>query len=511
MGLALEQNGQADLALATYARMTSLWPKEIAPYHRLSVLALRDKDAAHALVWIDKALEVDRGLVELWNNRGLALTELGRYDEAKRAFDEAIAIREENWDAYYNLGRMLFLQKRFEEAEPVLRRAAELDQRSAMTFNNLGLVYHQLHRYDDEASAFDRAIEIDPTYIEARSNKGASLFLSRRFRDAESQWRETLRDAPEEAGVHYNLASLLLCQGNLADGFREYEWRWKTKGWVPMRTYHGRPLWDGDAAGGETILVWHEQGFGDTIQFVRFVQELSRQNVEIVLEVQAELYRLLAASFSLPNVRIIRGGTNPPTFDYHIPLLSLPSILGIQYETFPAFKPYVRPRGWEVDEWRMKLKKMTPVEHRKKKKIGIAWAGNPSHPADHNRSMSWNTFAPIVESYKDRFQFFDLQPTSSSGPADNMIVLGDQLKDFGVTAAIMANLDLVISVDTSIVHLAGALGRRVWNLLSYTPDWRWKIGDERTPWYPSMTLFWQQSPSSWDNVISEVIETLSLE
>ncbi|HZK76385.1 MAG TPA: glycosyltransferase family 9 protein, partial [Candidatus Kapabacteria bacterium] len=189
--------------------------------------------------------------------------------------------------------------------------------------------------------------------------------------------------------------------------------------------------------------------------------------------------------------------------------------LGIKFETFPSFKAYLRPRGFEMDEWRRKLKSLTPEKNRKKKRVGIVWAGNPKHPADHQRSMPWETMKPIVDAHRDRCQFFSLQPGASSTMPEagnpHVIDLGSHLRDFAVTAAIVANLDLVIAVDTSIVHLAGALGKRVWTMLAYTPDWRWVIGEERTKWYPSMSLFWQKKPGAWEDVINEVNETLGLE
>ncbi len=510
LGLSNERKGAIDRALHFYSSIIVSWPQEIAPYHRLSVIALQRGDPALALAWTDKAIAVNDGLVEIWNNRALALAELKRYEEARESFEKAIAIRADNWEAYYNMGRMLLVQKRFSEAEPAMRRAAELDPYSAPTFNNLGLLLHELYRYEEACAAYDRAIELVPDYLEATSNRAASLYCWHRLPEAVAAYQRALTLAPENAGVHFSLASVLMSQGDLAQGFQEYEWRWKMGDWPKLRNYPTQRLWNGEPLNGQTLLVWHEQGLGDTIQFIRFIHDLAKQNCELIVEVQRELYRLLLASFSLPNVRLVNSGTRHSDFDLHLPMMSLPRLLEIRYDSFRPFKPYLRPRGNEIDEWRRKLKAMTPAPNRKKKRIGIVWAGNREHPSDAIRSIPWETFAPIVNVNKKRFQFFSLQPGNHFEDAD-VIDLGDALRDFAVTAAIIANLDLVISVDTSIAHLSGALGKRVWVMLFHTPDWRWKIDEERTPWYSSMSLFSQKRPGVWEDVITEINEMLALE
>ena len=510
LGLKYEERKELATAMHYYSRIIALYPQEIAPYHRLSVLALESGDPGMALAWLEKGIAVNEAVAELWNNRALAFAELKQYDEAEVAFRRAFALRPDNWEAYYNFGRMRLMQKLFAEAEPLLRKAAELDPRSPGTFNNLGLALHGLHRYDEACVAFDRTLELEPRYVEARANKGASLYFAHRFTEAEAQFRQAITLTPDEAGAHYNLASLLLSRGDLVQGFQEYEWRWKTKDWPAIRNYNTRPLWEGEPLDGQTIFIWHEQGIGDTIQFFRLLNDLAKMNCEIEVEVQPELHRLFIASTSMPNVRFHRSGEGVPPFDVHAPFMSLPRLLGIKYEAFPPFKPYLRPRGFEIEDWRRKLKALTPEKSRKKKRIGIVWAGNPKHPSDHLRSMSWEIIKPIVSGHRDRFQFFSLQP-GSGAESPHVINLGAELKDFGVTAGIVANLDLVIAVDTSIVHLTGALGKRVWTMLSHTPDWRWVIGEERTKWYPSMSLFWQKTPGAWEDVITEVSETLGLD
>jgi tetratricopeptide (TPR) repeat protein len=510
IGLAYERLGKIEEAQRSYARSVALHPQDLNAYHRLAVLALQSNDAVQALTWIDKALTYEQTAVGLWNNRALALVELARYDEADHAFHKAVELSPQNWTAYYNQGRMLLKQKRYEEAEPVLRRAVELDPNSTITLNNLGLVLNGLWRYDEAIAMFDRALALDPANAELMENKAVSLYCKHDLAGAEALLRRVLSLYPNEPNAHYNLSSVLLSGGNIVDGFREYEWRWQSRDWKPIRQYWGRPLWKGHKLAGETLLVWHEQGLGDTIQFIRFIRELAKHDCEIIVEVQQELHRLLAASLNIANVRWLRPGAKPPTFDLHVPMMSLPHLLDFRFETASIFRPYLVPRSRDLEDWRGKLKSMTAPENRKKKRIGLVWKGSPGHPHDHNRSMTWETIRPLVEKHKDRFQFFSLQKTEKADHPD-VIELGDAMTDFGVTASMVAFLDLVIAVDTSIIHLTGAIGKRAWVMLAHTPDWRWTLGEDRTKWYPTVSLYWQKQPGKWDDVIQEVSEMLAYE
>jgi hypothetical protein len=400
---------------------------------------------------------------------------------------------------------------------------------------NLGYVLLRLRRYEEAGLAFDRAIEIKPDFVSAIANKGLALYYSHKFEEAEIVVRNAIEifsrlpdDARSdqqksgEASAHHNLAMLLLSQGDLANGLDEFEWRWTVSLLRQMRQFAGRPLWENDEnltveqqVAGKTLFLWHDQGLGDTIHFIRFVYELAKLDCEIIVEVQPGLYKLFTESFSLPNVSFVRTGEEPRKFDMHLPLLSLPRMLGITYDNLPEFKAYLRPDESEIDSWRKKLNAITPDENRKKRKIGIVWAGNPEHTADPDRSMSRETIASLVAANRNRFQFYGLQlGDQAQTEIPDVINLAAFLTDFSVTAAIVTNLDLVIAVDTAIVHLTGAFGRPVWTMLYHTPDWRWRmdkngIGEKTTPWYPSMSLFWQKKPGVWDDVIQEVSEKLA--
>ncbi len=512
---AYEQRGKLDMARRSYARIVHLHPEEVVAYHKLAVLALREGDHAQALAFIDKGLSIDRNAVGLWNNRGLALTELGRADEASESLGIALSLRPDNVPALYNLGRLQIGEGKFAEAEHTLRRACELDPHSADAFLNLGLALHQLYRYDEACEAYDKALAIQPNSVDVLSNKGASQYFAHRLDQAEATFRGVIAQSPGYAAAHANLASVLFSKGDLAGGFRENEWRFRTPGWKPLRSFTRKEQWGGEPLRGETLLVHAEQGLGDSLQFVRYITELAKMDCEIVVDIQPDLYRLCSGAMKFANVRWSRSEALPGS-DLQIPLLSVPAVLGFTYETLPPFKPYLAPREAEAAVWRGKLNRMTgiawgrEVKRRKQRRIGLVWSGNPSNPKDRTRSMTFDVLAPIVEAHKDDTIFFSLQKGQKANHP-NVIDLGDELTDFGVTAAIVENLDLVISVDTSTAHLAGAMGKQVWTLLSHTPDWRWVLGEQKTKWYPAMSLFWQKQPGTWDNVIAEVIEALSLQ
>ncbi|HEY3876415.1 MAG TPA: tetratricopeptide repeat protein [Candidatus Kapabacteria bacterium] len=509
LGLSNERRGAIDRALHFYSSIIVSWPQEMAPYHRLSVLALQRQDFSLALAWTDKAIAVNDSIAEIWNNRALALAQLGRTNEAERSFERAIAIRSDNWEGYYNLGRMFIVEKRFAEAEPVLQKAAELDPHSAPTWNNLGLVFHELYRYPEAIAAFDIAIELVPDYVEAISNKASSLYFAHALAESEALFRSAIAIAPQNAELHYGLGSVLLTSGKLQEGFSEHEWRWKSPE-KPAMWNPNRPLWNGEPLAGRTLLLWPEQGLGDTIQFIRYLPDLAKMDCELLVKVPDELYRLFMASFSHTNVRFIHTEAKVPDFDLHVPLMSLPRILGETYEAMRMFKPYLRARGAEIDEWRKKLKSMMPPENRKKRRIGIAWSGSPKHPMDRNRSMTWETFQPVIDAHKRKFQFFSLQPGRK--PEDPYVIdLGEFLRDYATTAAIVSNLDHIITVDTSLLHLASSMGKRTWAMLFHLPDWRWRIDDEQSPWYPLLLLIAQKHPGVWDDVIGDVKESLALE
>ncbi|MDP4243136.1 MAG: tetratricopeptide repeat protein, partial [Bacteroidota bacterium] len=469
IGEAYEQRGKLDLARRTYARIVYLHPEEIGAYHKLSLLAMKEGDHRQALAFIDKGLALDRNAVGLWNNRGLAFTELGCVGEAHDSFQAALAVRPNNVPARYNLGRLLMSEGQFVEAEQEFRLVTILAPASFDAYLNLALALRELHRFEEASNVFKVALSLEPKSLEALRENGWAQYFAHQFDDAVATFRKAIALDPSDPVTHYRFAHVLLSTGDLARGFCEYEWRFQTPGWKSRRSFTRKEQWNGEPLHGETLLVHAEQGLGDSLQFVRFVSELAKMDCEVVVDIQPDLYRLCSNSMKFANVRWSRSEALPGS-SLQIPLLSIVSALGLTYETLPAFKPYLAPRAASVTEWRGKLNRLTgigwgrEVQRRKQRRVGLVWAGDPNNPDDRNRSMKFETLLPIIETHKQNAIFFSLQKGKH---ADHPLVieLGDELSDFGDTAAVLQNLDLIIAVDTSIVHLAGAMGKTVWTML----------------------------------------------
>jgi hypothetical protein len=288
---------------------------------------------------------------------------------------------------------------------------------------------------------------------------------------------------------------VLLSEGNLERGWAEFEWRWRSAQMEAPR-YAGAPRWTGEALGDRRLLVWAEQGLGDTLQFVRYATLLARHGVDVVLEVQPELERLVR--HSLPEVEVIGRGLQSPRFDVHAPLMSLPYLLGTRLDTIPAELPYLYAE--EAAVW------LGPRDGRHR--VGLVWAGNRHHTNDGRRSLDPNLLASL-DGLGD-IQWFSLQPGTTTSPQLDLVDWTADLTDFADTAALLMQLDLVVTVDTSIAHLAGALGRPVWILLPYAADWRWLVERSDSPWYPSARLYRQPAPGDWPSVVERVRADLAV-
>jgi hypothetical protein len=303
---------------------------------------------------------------------------------------------------------------------------------------------------------------------------------------------------PDFADAHWNLSFALLLAGNYEEGWQEYEWIWRLK--KPMHTLP-QPVWDGADIKGKRILLYAEQGFGDVIQFVRYAPMVAEKGAEVIVGCQKELKSLLK---SLPGVSaVVAFGEALPHYDFQCPLPSLPRIFHTTLENMPSSVPYLHADFGSIAKWRDRLQNDTYSLN-----IGLTWAGSPGHLNDRNRSCPIDLFVPITRI--DGVRLFSLQKdipkqwTGSSLSEMDIIDYTGDMEDFSDTAGIIMNLDLVITVDTVVAHLAGALGKPVWTLLPYSPDWRWMLNREDSPWYPTMRLFRQPSPGDWISVISKV-------
>jgi hypothetical protein len=359
---------------------------------------------------------------------------------------------------------------------------------------NRGNALAALGRYDEAIAAFDRALTAAPNHGQAWNNRGRALQALNRHDDAIKSFDKAIALQMVYADAHFNRALSLLTLGDLASGFAQYEWRWKRSGMSDTRRGYGRPLWLGEyPLARKTILLHAEQGLGDTIQFARYAPLLARAGAKVMLEVQPELKSLLAGLEGVASCHA-RGETLP-TYDVHCPLGSLPLALKTEPGNIPADIPYLRADEAHLAKWRARIEALPG------KRVALAWAGNVSHANDRNRSIDLKLLEPLLT--LDGVSFLSIQRELRGNDAEllarhgKISHLGNELADMADTAAVAALADLTISVDTSVVHLAGSLGRPVWVMLPFAPDWRWTFSGEHCPWYPQARLFRQSALGDW--------------
>ena len=539
LGGALRQQGRLQEAIACCRKVISVTPKDPSKHMNLGIL-LRDLDqfeeSARAF---RRAIDLAPNYVEALLNLGSLLRYHQRYKEATECYQSVLRLQPEHPEALADFGAMLqaigakqdaavyFLraakarpnnaaaltaigttfqeQGKLEEAAAHYRQAIERDQGFAPAHNNLAMVLAEQGHYDQALSHYRQAIHSKPDFYEAWSNLGNLYLDMDRPEDTLFAYRKAMAIRPDGPDGHWNLSLLLLLQGDFAQGWPEYEWRWLR--FKEFRRNLRQPRWDGSDLAGRTIMVHAEQGFGDTIQFSRLLPHVATRGGRVLFECQPELVDLMA---SLPGVeRIIPQGHPLPDFSLQIPLMSVPEALGVRLETLTETTPYLRANEQRIEQWRHRLAVDGPGL-----RVGLSWAGRPTHKRDRQRSCRLADFAPLAQI--PGMRIYSLQkwrPVAKPGQGDDLQALGlidhtASFADFADTAAFIANLDLVIGVDTAIVHLAGALGKRVWTLLPFNPDWRWLRKRSDSPWYPTMRLFRQQQPGDWSAIIAQIAQEL---
>lgn len=429
----------------------------------------------------------------------------GHLEESSELYGRILSIDPEFAPAWINLGVLLRRIGKLNSAVTCLKRGIALKPNDGPAWSNLGNALRAVNRLDEAIAAQRQALELSSDVARIHYNYGLTVRDKGDLKEASNAIRRASLlgyDAPELA---WDESLTHLLAGDLTRGFEAYESRWK----LPeiKRLHDNTPEWDGSALDGRTLLVWAEQGMGDTLQFCRYVIDsadgIADTGGKIVLEVQAPLARILQRSPEFSKVTVIPRGAKLPKFDLQIPLLSLPRLRGTTLDSIPDHCPYIMPPA--------DIAKPTGL-HPERLKVGLCWAGKPSHKNNRNRSIMLEDFATLFD--LPRTDFISLQ----KGPAVQDIAdlslgpllrdLGSGFRDFADTAAAIRALDLVITVDTSVAHLAGAMARPVWVLLPYAPDWRWMLHRDDSPWYPSMTLFRQTSPGDWSEVFSRVRHAL---
>lgn len=532
-GVVLRELQRDNEALASYDRALALNPDYAEAYNNRGIVLELLARPQEAIASYEQALGRRPEFSQAHYNRGNALRTLERYDEALASYDRALTHNPQYAEAYINRGNVLRELGRLEEALPNYATALQLKPACVEAQLNRGIVLNALNRHEEALGCFDRALALRPGYVEAHYNRGITLrclnslpeslvsfnralelrpdyteaFIDRsllmlhmrRFDEALADVARALALEPGYPEAHFCEAVYRLLTADFARGWPEYEWRWRVKeaGKPPAFT---QPLWLGQTdLAGKTILLHAEQGFGDTLQFCRYATRVAELGARVILEAQPPL-RPLLARLAGPAEVLAQGDARPP-FDFHCPLMSLPLAFHTDLGTIPARVPYLSADPARVEAWRGRLGPARAM------RIGLAWAGRPVFRNDYNRSVRLDRLAPL---FALDAAFISLQKELRERDQDYLATqprighFGDQLQDFDDTAALIACLDLVITVDTAVAHLAGALGKPVWILLPYTPDWRWLLEREDSPWYPTARLFRQARSGDWDAVISRI-------
>lgn len=425
----------------------------------------------------------------------------GRLGSAERLYRQILARQPDDATALHNLGLIAQQTGHTDDALRLMARSLQLAPNAAAWWFNLGEVHRRLDDMPRAAEALRRAVAIKPDYAQAWDTLASALREMGRYDEAMPCLDRALGLRPDLAIIHWNRAIALLLEGRLVEGWAEAEWR---LAYTPaLRRDFPQPAWDGGDLAGRTILLHAEQGLGDAIQFCRYAPIVAARGGQVVLECQPELADLLATA---PGVsQVVRRGDPLPAFDVHCPLLSLPHRFGTTLQTIPAATPYLAPDPAKVQAWRSRLAGDV--------KVGLAWAGSSGHANDRQRSCRLSDFAPLANVPGVTFYSLQKGPAASQAvnhpPGLRLLDPAADLHDFSDTAALVANLDLVISVDTAVVHLAGALAKPTWVLLPFNPDWRWLRERQDTPWYPAMRLFRQRERGSWTSVFERVAAELA--
>ncbi len=533
------RQGRLDEAERLAVRIRKLLPHSHEGVHLLGVVKLQRGHASAGLPLIEAALKINPRASDAWSNRGLALGMLGRDSEAMESFARSLGLRADDPDMLNGRGRLLLKLHRPTEALADFEWAAALSPRHFGALTNrgnalaaLGRLDEALAQYDalladdpahpavhfnrgcalaslarhaEAIAAFDRALARRPHYVAAHLDRGVALQALNRHAEALESFAQVLALDAGNADAQHNAALSRLTLGDCREGFKQYEARFARSG-MPPRRRPGKPLWLGEfPPQRKTILLHAEQGLGDTIQLARYVPLVARMGASVMLEVPDELTGLLGRLDGV--AAVVARGAPLPGFDLQCPMGSLPLALATELATIPAEIPYLTASAGRIAQWRPRLETLPHP------RVAFVWSGHASHPNDRNRSLPLARLAPLLEI--EPVSFVSLQRELSDPDAQmiaglaQVTALGAELRDFDDTAAVLGLCDLVITVDTAVAHLAGALGRRTWILLPFAPDWRWLLERTDSPWYPGARLYRQREPGDWEGVVARVREDLA--
>ena len=510
-GAILRKLKRFEEALASFDKAIALQPNLVEAHNNRGATLKELKRLDEALASYDKALTLKPDFAETHYNRGNALKELKRLDEAVASYDKALAIRPDHADTLYNRGNALRELKRLDEALASYDKALAITPDDADALTSRGYALMELKRLEEAVASYDKALVIRPDDADTLISRGYALRELKRLEEAVASYDKALAIRPDHVEASSSKSFPLLMAGRFDPGWRLYENRKKIGQWIDYsasRSYPKPPWSGGETLAGKTLFVYWEQGLGDTIQFCRLAKLAEQRGANVVFSVQNRLRRLLQTLS--PTIKLIDEKQAPAEFDYHCPLLSLPLAFGTTLNDIPGEAPYLRAEPERVRKWRDKL-------GCKGFKIGVVWQGSKVGKVDVGRSFAPAEFLGISQIPNVRLislQKHDVaEQLRELPPGMNIETLGagydaDDDDAFLDTAAVVETLDLIIGCDTSVPHLAAALGRPVWVVLKYVPDWRWMLDRTDSPWYPTMRLFRQRIRDDWKGVFLEIESAL---
>ena len=503
LGNALRASGQFDKAVAAYHDAIHAKPDFAEAHFNLGAALKNLGQIDDAIAAYHHAIRLKPDFAEAHSNLGNALKNSGRLAEAVAAYHNAIRLKPDFAEAHSNLGNVLKDLGQIDNAIAAYHHAIRLRPDFAEAHSNLGNALQDLGRLNEAVAAYHQAIRLKPDYAEAHSNLGNALKNLGRLDDAIAAHNIAIGHQPDYTQGHFNLGIGLLLSGDISNGWAEYEWRWRRQEKAAALRDFSKPQWQGEEVNGRTILLHAEQGLGDTIQFCRYAALVAARGGRVLLQAPRSLLTLLSGLKGVE--RLIAAGDPIPAFDFHCPLMSLPHIFATRLATIPAPLAYIPVEEARRRNWRQRL---FPAAGRR---VGLAWAGNPQHGNDRNRSLPFATLAPLWNIAGIRWyslQLGERRTDLAAAPLGVIEDLSPSLDDFAETAAAISELDLVLTVDTSVAHLAGAIGRPTWVMLPFVPDWRWLMGRQDSPWYPSVRLFRQVRRGAWESVIHDIAACL---
>lgn len=502
-------------AISCYLQALKSRPNDPHILFNLGLFYLRQQSWTEAIEYSKKTIELDPSHEKAYINLGTAYEKTNNQTEAVAAYQKAAQLDPESFDNQHRLGNLFRSLEKLEDAVEPYRKAIELQPHNVHIMMDLANTLHMLNRNEEALELYKNVLEINPNIISALYNFGFTLKKLGHLERAMDVYQQVLARKPDYAHAHFSLSSIYLTLSNFEQGLEEYEWRWQT--YNESTKKFNCPVWEGQDLTNQTILMYAEQGLGDTLQFIRYAKILKEQysNIRIIFESQTPLVPLLQQQPYIDQV-IARGGKTAPFAHYQIPLMSIPRIVKTRLETIPADIPYLQGNTNLAQSWKERL----PSDNNLK--VGICWQGNARYSTQSLRravaakSVELELFAPLA-SLKG-VTLYSLQridgddQISNCAFKDKLIVFDESFDQengrFIDTTAVIENLDLIISVDTSIAHLAGALGKPTWILLPKHTDWRWFLNRTDSPWYPTVQLFRQQNAGQWEPVIKQLVEQL---